>query len=86
MIVSFGETAWDDYTYWQKTDRRMLERINQLMKDAARSPFEGIGKPEPLKNEWAGWWSRRIDREHRLIYRVDGEVLHIAQCRFHYTP
>ena len=84
MTVSFGETGWEDYMYWQATDHRKLARINTLIRDAARSPFDGIGKPEPLRNEWAGYWSRRIDREHRLIYRVEGEILYIAQCRFHY--
>jgi toxin YoeB len=80
----FSEQAWEDYLYWQKTDRKLLERINALVKDVSRSPFEGIGKPEPLKNALSGYWSRRINEEHRLVYRiVDGSML-IAQLRYHY--
>jgi toxin YoeB len=84
----FDPAAWEDYLYWFETDRKVLARISELIKDCARSPFRGIGKPEPLKNELSGWWSRRIDDEHRMIYRVTGSgderILHIAQLRFHY--
>jgi len=80
----FSREAWDDYLYWQKTDRRLLNRINLLIREILRSPFEGIGKPEPLKHGLAGYWSRRINDEHRLVYKVDGESVLIAQCRYHY--
>ena len=76
--------GWEDYLYWQTTDRQMLRRLNALIKECQRTPFEGTGSPEPLKHEFSGWWSRRIDREHRLVYRVSGDVLEIAQCRYHY--
>jgi len=80
----FAENAWDDYLYWQKTDKKILNRINLLVKDITRDPFEGIGKPEPLKHALSGYWSRRINDEHRIVYRVaDGAVL-IAQLRYHY--
>jgi toxin YoeB len=80
----FSEQAWDDYLYWQKTDKKPLERINALVKDISRSPFAGIGKPEPLKNALSGYWSRRINDEHRIVYKIaDGSVL-IAQLRYHY--
>jgi len=80
----FSEQAWDDYLYWQKTDKKLLERINALVKDMSRSPFAGIGKPEPLKNALSGYWSRRINDEHRIVYKIaDGSVL-IAQLRYHY--
>jgi len=80
----FSEQAWDDYLYWQKTDKKLLERINALVKDISRSPFAGIGKPEPLKNALSGYWSRRINDEHRIVYKIaDGSVL-IAQLRYHY--
>lgn len=84
MKLIFSEQAWEDYLYWQKTDKKLLERINTLIKDASRSPFEGIGKPEPLKNALSGYWSRRINDEHRIVYRIsDGSML-IAQLRYHY--
>ena len=84
MIVSWAEKAWEDYLYWQQTDRKTLKRVNALIKDIARHPLEGLGDPEPLKHNWAGYWSRRLDREHRLVYKVvDGNVI-IAQCRYHY--
>jgi toxin YoeB len=80
----FSEQAWDDYLYWQKTDKKLLERINALVKDISRSPFAGIGKPEPLKNALSGYWSRRINDEHRIVYKIaDGSVL-IAQLRYQY--
>jgi toxin YoeB len=84
MKLIFSEQAWEDYLYWQKTDKKLLERINTLIKDASRSPLEGIGKPEPLKNALSGYWSRRINDEHRIVYRIsDGSML-IAQLRYHY--
>ena len=84
MKLIFSEQAWDDYLYWQKTDKKLLERINTLVKDVSRSPFAGIGKPEPLKNALSGYWSRRINDEHRIVYKVaDGSML-IAQLRYHY--
>jgi toxin YoeB len=84
MRLIFSEQTWEDYLYWQKTDKKLLERINTLIKDTSRSPFEGIGKPEPLKNALSGYWSRRINDEHRIVYKIsDGSML-IAQLRFHY--
>ena len=84
MKLIFSEQAWDDYLYWQKTDRKLLVRINALVKDISRSPFAGIGKPEPLKNALSGYWSRRINDEHRIVYKIaDGSML-IAQLRYHY--
>jgi len=84
MNTAFMTRAWEDYLFWQANDRQMLKRLNALIKECQRTPFEGIGSPEPLKHEFAGWWSRRIDKEHRLVYRVSDNVLEIAQCRFHY--
>ena len=84
MKILFAENAWEDYLYWQKTDKKILKRINQLIRDIQREPFKGIGNPEPLKFNWTGYWSRRIDLEHRLVYKVQGDTLSIAQCRYHY--
>ncbi|MCP5106708.1 MAG: Txe/YoeB family addiction module toxin [bacterium] len=84
MKVLFAENAWEDYLYWQKTDKKILKRINLLIRDIQREPFNGIGKPEPLKFNWSGYWSRRIDTEHRLVYTVRGDTISIAQCRYHY--
>lgn len=88
MKLVFSEAAWADYLFWQESDAAVLARVNQLIKDARRSPFSGIGKPEPLVGSLKGWWSRRITSEHRLVYRVigigDGQSLEIAACRFHY--
>jgi len=84
MNLIFADHAWDDYLYWQKTDKKMIKRINTLIKDIQRSPFEGIGKPEPLKHALSGYSSRRINDEHRIIYKVDSESVHIAQLRYHY--
>jgi toxin YoeB len=84
MNTAFLTRAWEDYLHWQATDRQMLKRVNALIKECQRTPFEGTGNPEPLKHEFSGWWSRRIDREHRLVYRVSDGTLEIAQCRFHY--
>jgi toxin YoeB len=84
MRYIFTDESWEDYLYWQKTDKQKLKRINELLKDIARTPHTGIGKPEPLKYKYAGFWSRRIDQEHRLIYRVVGDDIQIAKCRYHY--
>jgi len=80
----FSEHAWNDYLYWQKTDRKILKRINLLIKDVQRSPFEGIGKPESLKHALSGYWSRRINDEHRFVYKVNDDAMFIAQLRYHY--
>jgi toxin YoeB len=82
--VSFEVNAWDDYLYWQLKDRRILARINELIRALLRDPFGGIGKPEPLKRGLSGCWSRRIDQTHRLVYRVDADEIEIVACRFHY--
>ena len=84
MILVFSEHAWNDYLYWQRHDRQTLNRINQLIKDIQRSPFRGIGKPEPLKHGLAGYWSRRINNEHRIVYKVHDDSLFPAQLRYHY--
>ena len=83
-ILSWTKEAWSDYVYWQKQDKKTLKRINKLIIDTQRSPFEGIGKPEPLKENLAGFWSRRIDDTNRLVYIVDGTQLTIISCRYHY--
>ena len=80
----FTAAAWDDYVYWQGQDRKTLRRINLLIRDTMRSPFAGIGKPEPLRENLSGFWSRRIDETHRLVYAVDGDDLAIVACRYHY--
>jgi len=80
----FSEQAWEDYLYWQGTDKSMLKKINSLIKEIERMPFEGNGKPEPLKHNLAGLWSRRITLEHRIIYRIENEAVIIHQCRYHY--
>lgn len=84
MNIQFHPEAWEDYLYWLKTDKKVLKRINDLIKDIQRQPFDGLGKPEPLKHEFRGYWSRRITEEHRLVYRVEDDVIYIQQCRFHY--
>ncbi|MGX2956805.1 Txe/YoeB family addiction module toxin [Ursidibacter arcticus] len=84
MILAWTDNAWEDYLYWQSTDKKILKRINQLIKDIQRQPFLGIGDPEPLKYHLSGYWSRRIDREHRLVYQIHNETLYIVQCRYHY--
>lgn len=84
MKIIFAETAWDDYLYWQQTDKKTLKRINSLIKDISRSPFEEIGDPEPLKFNWSGFWSRRINKEHRLVYATEDDAILIALCRYHY--
>ena len=78
------DEAWEDYTYWQTQDKKTLKRINALIKDVERGNFEGIGKPEPLKGDFSGFWSRRIDDVNRLVYRINGDVLEIISCRGHY--
>ena len=84
MKLVFHQQAWDDYLYWQKTDKKTVTRINVLIRECTRTPYEGTGKPEPLRGSLSGWWSRRINREHRIVYRVKEESLLIAQCRYHY--
>lgn len=84
MKLSFVDESWEDYLYWEKTDKKILSRINKLIKEIVRHPFEGIGKPEPLKHKYRGLWSRRIDGEHRLIYQVKDDEIRIVKCRFHY--
>ena len=84
MILSWAEKAWDDYLYWQATDKKRLKRINALIKDIKRQPFDGLGNPEPLRPNWTGYWSRRIDREHRLVYKVTANNIIIVQCSYHY--
>ena len=84
MNVLFIEDAWNDYLYWQRTDKNKLKRINELIKICLREPYTGIGKPEALKFDMAGYWSRRIDAEHRLVYKVESHNIIIVQCRYHY--
>ncbi|ADB36455.1 MULTISPECIES: Txe/YoeB family addiction module toxin [Spirosoma] len=84
MNLSWDKDAWEDYIYWQQTEKSVLRRINELIKECLRTPFEGKGKPEPLKENLSGFWSRRITDEHRLVYRVEADRIHIIQCRFHY--
>lgn len=85
MKLCFVDESWEDYLYWQKTDKKMVARINRIIKEISRNPYEGIGKPEALKHKYRGFWSRRIDDEHRIIYRVtDQNEIWIVKCRFHY--
>ena len=84
MKLVFADDAWEDYLYWQQQDKRMVDRINKLIKEVQREPFAGIGKPEPLKHALAGYWSRRITDEHRMVYKIHGDALLIAQLRYHY--
>ena len=84
MKYIFVDESWEDYLYWQKSNQKILARINELLKDISRHPFTGLGKPEPLKYKYQGYCSRRIDNEHRLIYRVKDDEILIAKCRFHY--
>ncbi len=84
MKVKFHEGAWEEYLHWQKTDKAVLEKINYLIRDIQRRPFKGIGKPEPLRHELTGSWSRRITKEHRLVYSVGSDEITILQCRYHY--
>ena len=85
MNKVWQDEAWEDYMYWQTQDRKTLKRINQLLQDIDRKGYEGIGKPEPLKGNFSGWWSRRIDVSNRLIYRITAGQIEIAQCRSHYS-
>ena len=84
MKLAFSEHAWNDYLHWQRTDQKLLKRINFLIQDILRAPYEGIGKPEPLKHGLAGYWSHRINDEHRLVYKGEGDAVLVAQCRYHY--
>ena len=84
MRIVFSENAWEEYLHWQRTDRKVVQRINALVREIQRDPFAGVGKPEPLKHALSGYWSRRITDEHRLVYRIDGDALWIAQVRYHY--
>jgi len=84
MKLIFPGQAWEDYLYWQKTDKSILSKINGLLKEIVRTPFEGTGKPEPLKYNLANCWSRRINPEHRLVYKIDGDSVIVLQCRYHY--
>ncbi|ATM99132.1 Txe/YoeB family addiction module toxin [Proteus terrae] len=84
MKLIFSEQSWSDYLYWQQIDKKIIKRINELIKDIKRTTFSGIGKPEPLKHNLAGFWSRRITDEHRLIYRITDSAIEIASCRYHY--
>ena len=88
MKLIFSERAWGEYLHWQAEDEKLLTRLNTLLKECMRDPFRGTGKPEPLGGNLSGWWSRRINQEHRLIYRVSGkreaQALEVAQCRYHY--
>lgn len=84
MKLEWQSDAWDDYLYWQQTDKKVLKRINDLIKECLRTPFAGIGKPEPLKGQLSGFWSRRITDEHRLVYKASADAIYILQCRYHY--
>ncbi len=84
MKLIFSEHAWEDYLYWQGSDKKILRRINTLIKEIKRNPSEGIGKPEPLKHALSGYWSRRINEEHRIVYKPSSDVIYIAQLRYHY--
>lgn len=85
MRIVFSLTSWEQFEYWLKHDKKMVIKINKLIKDISRTPFEGIGKPEPLKHQYQGYWSRKIDDEHRLIYSFSDEDIYIISCRFHYN-
>jgi len=84
MNILWTPHGWEDYLYWQATDKKILKRINALIKDILRTPYDGVGKPEPLKHNWSGYWSRRINKEHRLVYKATEDSLIIVQCRYHY--
>lgn len=86
MTLVWSRAAWEDYLYWQANDRKIVQRINLLLKDVARNQNTGLGKPEALKHGFQGYWSRRITDEHRLIYKLVGDEIRIAQCRYHYAP
>jgi toxin YoeB len=84
MKLVFSQNAWEDYNYWQKTDRKIHRRINELILDIQRNRYQGIGKPEPLRHNLAGYWSRRINKEHRIVYKIEDDSVLIAQVRYHY--
>jgi len=84
MRIVFAENAWEDYLYWQRTDQKILKRVNVLIRDIQRNKHKGLGKPEPLRHSLSGYWSRRTDAEHRLVYKIERDAIHIAQARFHY--
>ena len=84
MKLTWSKTSWEDYLYWQKVDKKIVKRINELIKICMRTPFEGIGKPEALKGDLQGYWSRRITSEHRLVYKYENEEVLVAACRYHY--
>ena len=84
LSIKFTPGAWEDYEYWIKTDKKKVKKINKLIKSATRTPYEGEGDPEPLKENWSGYWSRRITSEHRMVYRQLDEILEIVSCRYHY--
>jgi toxin YoeB len=83
-MLIWHTSSWEDYLYWQKNDKTIVKKINSLIKDTLRNPFAGLGKPEPLVGNYKGYWSRRIDQEHRMIYKIEDEIIIIASCRFHY--
>ena len=83
-LISFETSGWEDYLFWQQNDKQVLRKINALVRDIQRDPFAGLGKPESLKHNLAGFWSRRITDEHRIVYKIDGDDILIAQCRYHY--
>ncbi|MEK7720663.1 MAG: Txe/YoeB family addiction module toxin [Bacteroidota bacterium] len=84
MDILWDKSAWDDYQFWIDSDRKVFQKINSLIKECPRTPYTGSGKPEALKQNFSGFWSRRITGEHRLVYKVDDDILYIAQCRYHY--
>jgi toxin YoeB len=84
MRLVFSQNAWEDYCFWQETNKKILRRINELIRDIQRNKNQGIGKPEPLRNNLAGYWSRRIDSEHRLVYKIEADFVFIIQARYHY--
>ncbi len=84
MNISFTEEAWNDYEFWINTDKKMIKKINTILKNIKRNPFSGIGKPEPLRHELQGYWSRRINLEHRLVYKFENNEILVLSCRFHY--
>lgn len=84
MNLVFSDHAWEDYQYWQKTDKKILKRINELIRDIERNKYEGIGKPEPLKHNLSGYWSRRITAEHRIVFKIERDSIFLAQLRYHY--
>ena len=84
MNIIFTPNGWEDYLYWQNTDKKLVKKINEFIKNIQRTPYEGLGKPEQLKNNLSGLWSRRINQEHRLVYKIENNILYILQCRYHY--